>query len=258
MSTTDIVRPAGTEIGATARASLKPFWIAAAALVALAAGLRVYQEIFGWRTGLDFYAPEFQSYWGVILQGAAPIGLASTALVVGYLWRTRDRKLDALSPAAEMRRLQLLVQWLAVFGLAIYLGLSFFTEQTAVWHMTAVRDTAFTPSNLITFYISYPLFAIIGIGAFFYAKTRLPLFARGYSVAFLVLVVGMVMTIPTVGLNEWGCTFWLMEEIFASPLHWGFVFFGWMALAVFGVALTILGRIRELLGPDGVSIILGR
>jgi methane/ammonia monooxygenase subunit C len=37
-----------------------------------------------------------------------------------------------------------------------------------------------------------------------------------------------------------------MEELFTAPLHWGFVFFGWFALAVFGVSLQVLGRVIEL------------
>jgi methane/ammonia monooxygenase subunit C len=37
-----------------------------------------------------------------------------------------------------------------------------------------------------------------------------------------------------------------MEELFVAPLHWMFVFFGWFSLAVFGVALQIIGRIQEL------------
>jgi methane/ammonia monooxygenase subunit C len=44
-----------------------------------------------------------------------------------------------------------------------------------------------------------------------------------------------------------------MDEGFAGPLHWGFVFFGWMSLATFGVVLLILGRLRELLGADALE-----
>ena len=80
-----------------------------------------------------------------------------------------------------------------------------------------------------------------------YAQTRLPHFAtKGCSIALPDRVVGPFMIFPNVGLNEWGHTFWFMEELFVAPLHWGFVFFGWMALAVFGVTLQILGRIKEL------------
>ena len=215
--------------------------------------LRLYEQLFGWSAGLDSFSPEFQIYWNNLLKASVFVSIFGGGALVAYLWRTRDRDLAKLAPALELRRLLYLVQWLVIFSLALFWGLSFFSEQTAVWHMTAVRDTDFTPSNIITFYISYPLFAIIGLGAFFYAKTRLPIFAKGYSLAFLVLVVGVFMTIPNVGFNEWGHTSWSMDEGFAGPLHWGFVFFGWMSLAVFGVTLQILGRFRELLGTETIE-----
>ncbi|MBL1258400.1 methane monooxygenase/ammonia monooxygenase subunit C [Methylocystis sp. Sn-Cys] len=236
----------------------KPLLFGVLALTLFVAALRLFEQAFGWTVGLDSFAPEFELYWINLLKAAVVLSIASVALLAGLLWRTRDRELEKLSPARETRRLLYLVQWLVVFALALFWGLSFFSEQTAVWHMTAVRDTDFTPSNIITFYISYPLFSIIGVGAFFYAKTRLPFFAQGYSLAFLVLVGGVFMTIPNVGFNEWGHTSWAMDEGFAGPLHWGFVFFGWMSLAVFGVTLQILGRLRQLLGNEGVDALLRR
>jgi methane/ammonia monooxygenase subunit C len=33
------------------------------------------------------------------------------------------------------------------------------------------------------------------------------------------------------------------------------VFFGWMALGVFGVVLQILGRIHALIGKEGVALL---
>ncbi|MGD9656772.1 MAG: methane monooxygenase/ammonia monooxygenase subunit C [Methylocystis sp.] len=239
--------------GAERIMDMKPLLFGVAALMVFVAILRLYEQIFAWSAGLDSFAPEYQLYWMSLLQFAILASCFSAAGVVGFLWRTRDRDLANLAASTEMRRLIYLVQWLVVFSLALYWGLSFFSEQTAVWHMTAVRDTDFTPSNIITFYVSYPMFSIIGLGAFFYAKTRLPLFAKGYSLAFVVLVVGVFMTIPNVGFNEWGHTFWSMDEGFAGPLHWGFVFFGWMSLATFGVVLLILGRMRELLGADALE-----
>ncbi|MCQ4191315.1 methane monooxygenase/ammonia monooxygenase subunit C [Methylocystis suflitae] len=228
----------------------RPVLIGVLALMFFVAFLRLYEQIFAWSFGLDSFSPEFQLYWLGLLQFAILASCLGAVGLVGFLWRTRDRDLANLQASAETRRLVYLVQWLLVFALALFWGLSFFSEQTAVWHMTAVRDTDFTPSNIITFYIAYPLFSIIGLGAFCYAKTRLPTFAKGYSLAFVVLVVGVFMTIPNVGFNEWGHTFWAMDEGFAGPLHWGFVFFGWMSLATFGVVLLILGRLHELLGAD--------
>ena len=43
---------------------------------------------------------------------------------------------------------------------------------------TIVRDTDFTPSHIIEFYLSYPIYIITGGAAFLYAKTRLPFFGR--------------------------------------------------------------------------------
>jgi len=238
------------------RLSLKTLLIGAPLLIGFVVFLRFYEQIFGWSSGLDSFAPEFQLYWGNLLGVGPSATLLGAVGLAAYLWRTRDRKLDELTPAEEIGRYFTLVQWLVLFALALYFGLSFFTEQTAVWHMTAVRDTDFTPSNIVTFYVAYPLYVAIGVGAYFYAVTRLPYFSKGYSLPFVILVVGTFMTIPNVGFNEWGHTFWFMDEGFAGPLHWGFVFFGWMALGVFGVALQILARLRALLGAEGARTLL--
>ena len=231
----------------------RPLWIGLTALTLLVLAIRIYEQIFGWSAGLDSFAPEFTLCWMNVLEGAVPLFALAAVGVAGYLWRTRDRNLASLHPAVELRRSLVLIQLLVLFALALYWGLSFFTEQTAVWHMTAVRDTDFTPSNIITFYVAYPLFAVLGLTAFFYAKTRLPTFANGYSLPFIVMVAGTFMTIPNIGLNEWGHTFWSMDEGFAGPLHWGFVFFGWMTLGVFGLTLQLLGRLCELIGPEALD-----
>ena len=230
----------------------RPLVVGLALLTTLVLGLRAYEQFYAWNNGLDAFAPEFKVYWINLLLAAAIVEGSVLAGLVAYLWKTRDRSLDLLSPLAEFTRLNYLIQWLIVFAVALYWGLSFFSEQTAVWHMTAVRDSDFTPSNIVTFYIAYPTFVILGCGAFLYARTRIPYFANGYSLAFGILIVGVFMEIPNIGFNEWGHTAWIMDEGFAGPLHWGFVFFGWMSLAVFGVVLQMLTRIHVVMG-DAVN-----
>ena len=66
----------------------------------------------------------------------------------------------------------------------------------------------------------------------------------------MVAIVGPFMILPNVGLNEWGHTFWFMEELFVAPLHYGFVFFGWAALGVLGVVNTEVAAIAKLLKKD--------
>ena len=181
--------------------------------------VRVYEQIFGWRAGLellragvpDVLAERFVN--GIPLELVAGIGLA------GYLWKTRTRDMASVTPRQEMKAIIVNIQWLVVFAMAIYWGASFFTEQDATWHMTVIRDTDFTPSHILEFYLSYPIYSIVAVGAFFHAKTRIPFFSKGYSLAYLIVSIGPFMIIPNVGLNEWGHTFWFMEELFVAPLH---------------------------------------
>jgi methane/ammonia monooxygenase subunit C len=210
-------------------------------------GVRIYEQIFGWYAGLDSFAPEFTTYWMTILYIEEPVELISFLALVGWMWKTRDKDVANVQPREEMRRIMNLLCWILIYGVAIYWGASYFTEQDGTWHMTVIRDTDFTPSHIIEFYMSYPMYIVIGVGGFMYARTRLPTFAcKGWSVAYVLLFVGPFMIFPNVGLNEWGHTFWFMEELFVAPLHWGFVFFGWFSLAVFGVTLQIHGRVKEL------------
>jgi methane/ammonia monooxygenase subunit C len=178
----------------------------------------------------------------------AEIVVAST--LWGYIWKTRDRNLAALHPREELRRNITHVVWLFAYAWAIYWGASYFTEQDGTWHQTIVRDTDFTPSHIIEFYLSYPIYIITGGASFLYAKTRLPFWSEGLSLPYLIAVTGPFMILPNVGLNEWGHTFWFMEELFVAPLHYGFVIFGWLALAIMGVLLQVFASFSNLIGKE--------
>jgi methane/ammonia monooxygenase subunit C len=226
---------------------IKPLLYGAGGLSFFYLLVRIYEQHFGWYAGLDSFDPLFDKYWMTILWIELPLEGISFLGIVGYLWKTRDRDLANVEPREELRRFFNLLSWIFVYGVAIYWGASYFTEQDGTWHQTVIRDTDFTPSHIIEFYMSYPIYIVIGVGGFMYARTRLPIFGlKGYSIAYLLLFVGPFMIFPNVALNEWGHTFWFMEELFVAPLHWMFVFFGWFALAVFGVTLQILGRVGEL------------
>ena len=43
--------------------NLKPMWIGLGVMTVFYLIVRVYEQIFGWRAGLDSFAPEFQTYW---------------------------------------------------------------------------------------------------------------------------------------------------------------------------------------------------
>ena len=211
--------------------------------------VRWYEEVYGWSAGLDAFAPEFKTYWMNFLYTEWVLEIVFFSYIGAYLWKTRTRDMDAVTPREEMHRHFHHMVWLLAYGMAIYWGASFYTEQDGTWHQTVIRDTDFTPSHVIEFYMSYPIYIITGWGAFMYARTRIPMFSKGVSLPYLVVVVGPFMILPNVGLNEWGHTFWWMEELFVAPLHYGFVFFGWMALGLCGLLSQIFERLSDLAGP---------
>ena len=214
------------------------------------AWVRWYEGVYGWSAGLDSFAPEFETYWMNFLYIEIVVEVLVASVLWGYIWKSRDRNLAAIAPREELRRNMTHVVWIFAYANSIYWGASFFTEQDGTWHQTIVRDTDFTPSHILEFYLSYPIYIITGFASFLYAKTRLPFFAEGLSLPYLVAVVGPFMILPNVGLNEWGHTFWFMEELFVAPLHYGFVIFGWFALSITGVLLQVFASFGNLIGND--------
>jgi methane/ammonia monooxygenase subunit C len=215
--------------------------------------VRWYEGVYGWSAGLDAFAPEFEKYWMNLLYTEITLEVMVAAVLWGYLWRTRPRDLDRITAREELRRNINHVIWLCAYAMAVYWGASYFTEQDGTWHQTIVRDTDFTPSHIIEFYMSYPIYIITGFASMIYAHTRLPYFdytKKGISLPYLVFTIGPFMIVPNVGLNEWGHTFWFMEELFVAPLHYGFVFFGWFALGVLGTALQVFASIANLIGKE--------
>lgn len=225
-------------------------WLVIACFTLFYLWVRWYQHAYGWSAGLDSFSPEFHRYWMRFLYIACASEIVIAGLLWAYIWRTRDRHLDQQSPRDQLRRHFTHLNWLLAYAITLYWGASFFGEQGATWHKAITRDTDFTPCNIVQFYLSYPLFITVGVGAFLYAKTRLSCFAKAWSLPYLVLVVGPFMLLPCVSLNEWGLTFWWMEELAVAPHQYGFAFFSWTVLAVSGVLLQIFSDLHRLIGGE--------
>jgi methane/ammonia monooxygenase subunit C len=227
--------------------NLKDTMIAMAALCAFFIGVRIYEQFFYKTAGIDAFSDEFQLYWVSVLYIMSMTEVICFLGLIAYLWKTRDLDVARVEPREELRRIFYLLGWILVYGLAFYWGASYFNEQDAAWQQEAYRHSAFIHLNLIKVFVAIPVYIIAGIGAFMYARTRLPAFAcKGVSVAFVFFVFGPLMILPAAGFAEWGNTVWIMEEFFVGPLNWPFVFFGWFSLGIFGVSLQILGRMQEL------------
>jgi methane/ammonia monooxygenase subunit C len=218
-----------------------------AGLAVIYVGLRLYQGVYGVLAGLDSTEPAFQTHWMRLFY----IELGVLALVFpalwGYLWFTRERNMEAMAPKEEIRRYFTLTMWISIYTFAVYWAGSYFAEQDNSWHQVSIRDTPFTANHIIEFYFNFPLYVLLGGSAWIYARTRLPLYAKGISLPLTLAVVGPFMILVSVGFNEWGHTFWFREEFFAAPIHWGFVIGVWFALGVGGILLQQVMRLVELL-----------
>lgn len=234
----------------TAAATPKAPW-AKLALTLLGIGsvfgiYRVYQQTTAFTLGLDYFSEDFQTYWMTLLYTQLPVLTLLGAAILGGLWLTRERAPEKVGPREELRRYYVLLSQILVFAIVAYLTASIFTEADAAWHQVTVRDTDFTPTHIALFYFAIPCFIIAGLTAFTYAHTRLPVFINRVSLPFALVVAGPVMIMPNLGLNEWGHTFFYAEELFAAPIHWGFVLLGWATFAAGGLVVQMLTRIVQL------------
>lgn len=207
---------------------------------------RIYQETTAFTHGLDYFSTEFQTYWMRLLWVQLAVIFSLGSGTVGYLWLTRERDFSVISAREEMRRLFVLMGSLLVFSVIAYFSTSLFTEADAAWHQVTIRDTDFTPTHIGLFYFAIPIVVFWSFATFAYAHTRIPMYANRVSIPFAILCAGAFMIMPNVGFNEWGHTFFYAEELFAAPIHWGFVTLGWSTFAVGGVLAQILSRMVEL------------
>ena len=206
-----------------------------------------YQFTHGITTGLDSTDPLFQTYWVRLFYIEIVVVCVVAISIWSYLWRTRELDFDSVSPHEEIRRYFALTMWISVYTFAVYWAGSYFAEQDNAWHQAAVRDGVLTVNHVVEFYFCFPFYCVMGISSWIYARTRLPLFARGISLPLTLGVAGPFMIFIAVGFNEWGHTFWFREEFFGAPMHYSFVIGVWFALGVGGILLQQVTRVSELL-----------
>lgn len=207
---------------------------------------RWFQEKNAFVSGLDYFEPEFQAIWMNLmwsqLAGIALLGL----FAVVWVLRTRDQNLENLSPQRELGRYYLILSTLFIATILKLSALSFFLESDAAWHQVTIRDTDFTPTHIGLFYFIMPLDAVFMIFGSLWAHTRLPDFNKRVSIPLLMIASAPLLIMPSLGFNEWGHTFFYAEELFAAPVHYGFVVLGWGFLAISGFLVQIISGLHRL------------
>jgi len=224
-------------------------WMAAFIGVALAALLfgvyRWYQQTYSFTVGLDYFEPEFKTYWMNLFYIQMTIITLIGVVGVPLLWFTRPAN-PVMTPRRELLIYYAILAFAAVGSVILVAILGLYVEADAAWHQVTVRDTDFTPTHIGLFYFAIPLAAVGAILGFILLHTRVPYFTNRVSVPMALIVAAPVLIMPNLGFNEWGHTFFYAEELFAAPIHWGFVFLGWGLFAIGGLMIQILQRVREL------------
>lgn len=234
------------------------WWVSLAILLVAGTALslyRWYQHEFSFTVGLDYFEPEFQTYWMNLLYSQLTILFFGGLALVGAIWFTRPKEVN-LSPEEELKKYMLMLTVMAGIGLIAPIGIITYMEADAAWHQVTIRDTDFTPTHIGLFYFFVPLLIIALAAAFVWAHTRLPDFVNRISFPMAIMVAGPALIMPNLGFNEWGHTFFYAEELFAAPIHWGFVTLGWALFGFGGFITQVLNRMAKLTrsAKDGSAV----
>lgn len=228
-----------------------PPWKMLASVLGIVGGIfllyRWYQHKMAFTVGLDAFEPEFQTYWMNLMYVQLVVLTIGGASFLAWLWFTREKeKVLEIPREEEISRYIKFLGLLSVFALLVWISTSLYAEADAAWHQVTVRDTDFTPTHIPLFYFALPCMIIAGTSLFLWAHTRLPDLYGRISLPFAFTVGGPILIMPNVGFNEWGHTFFYAEELFAAPIHWGFVLLGWSIFFVGGFLMQVVGRLLNL------------
>ena len=224
-----------------------PIYLLGSMIIMVGAALRLYLNNMGFSAGMDFYSDEFQTYWMPLLYGEVVFLGLFTVMLSSYLWLTRERDKHSISKELELQRYWHLLKIFMLMGIWAGFIASTAVESDAAWHQVAIRDTDFTPTHIIIFYFALPFLTAMLIPAFIWTHTRIPEFMGRISLPFLAVVCGILMIMPNYGFNEWGHTFFYAEELFAAPIHWGFVFLGWSLFFLVPLVVQVFSRMGRLI-----------
>jgi len=213
--------------------------------VLLFTAYRMYIEHNAFTFGLDYFEPEFQIYYMRLLYIQLPLIAAIGFLAVCYVWFTRPKEIN-MKPSHELTIYYLIFGIFAISGIFSILIFGIFVEADAAWHQVTIRDTDFTPTHISLFYMAIPLALVAMVSAALWIHTRMPDFRNRVSIPLLLMCAAPILIMPNLGLNEWGHTFFYAEELFAAPIHWGFVVLGWGLFGMAGFLIQCIARVKVL------------
>jgi methane/ammonia monooxygenase subunit C len=219
-----------------------------AAVTPLLIFYRWYMESTAFTVGLDYFEPEFQTYWMSWFYGQLTFFAVVGAVGLPWLWLTRPSREEVMAMPArdELGVYMLIFTFLGTLSILVPAILGLWVEADAAWHQVTIRDTDFTPTHIQLFYGLIPAMAVAIVFGLLWLHTRMPDYVGRFSVPLFMVGCAPLLIMPNLGYNEWGHTFFYAEELFAAPVHWGFVMLGWGLFAISGFFLESIKRMLVL------------
>ena len=159
----------------------------------------------------------------------------------------------AMPASDELGWYMMVFTFMAVCSFLVVCVLGIWVEADAAWHQVTIRDTDFTPTHIQLFYGLIPGAGVGLVIGLLWLHTRMPYYQGRVSVPLLIAGSAPLLIMPNLGYNEWGHTFFYAEELFAAPVHWGFVVLGWGLFAITGFFLECFNRILVLTKLKGAA-----
>lgn len=208
-------------------------------------GYRMYIEYHSFTVGLDYFEPEFQVYYMRLLYAQLTLITLVGVWSLWWIWKTRPLEVH-MEPKTELKIYNLIFGLLAIGGIFAVIILGIYTEGDAAWHQVTVRDTDFTPTHIALFYMAIPIGLLALVAGCLWIHTRMPDFRNRISIPLVIVCSAPILIMPNLGFNEWGHTFFYAEELFAAPVHWGFVVLGWGLFGQAGFLFQCISRVKIL------------
>ncbi len=208
-------------------------------------GYRMYIDYHSFTVGLDYFEPEFHAYYMRLLYAQLTLIAIGGAWSLLWIWRTRPKEIN-MDPKTELTIYTLIFGIFAISGIFAIIILGIYTEGDAAWHQVTVRDTDFTPTHIALFYMAIPIGLVALLAGGLWIHTRMPDFRNRVSIPLMIAISAPVLIMPNLGFNEWGHTFFYAEELFAAPIHWGFVVLGWGLFGQAGFLVQCIARVKVL------------
>jgi len=190
--------------------------------------------------GLFAYA-EVAQYQGVSLsaffQAELIILLVVWSVLISY---SKDK--DAICGDMYVRRHLIFIVFIVGQVFVGFFAGGFLVHQDASWYQIVRDSNEIMPAQAVILLICYPMYLFFGVGAFLYAKKRLPEFLLNREMAFMVLTFAPFAFLPY---HDAG-----MVELKTDIMELAYLAAYWVlsiAWLVLGVGYLIINSAKEIL-----------